>query len=191
MNEQVDEHKKTNAKINALYIHIYGDVPPSSLPSGLTTEDATWREFNAHSATAKYIIDIHTSVSLLFSAQATITNNVQHLTEASTQTREDMHLLLLNQQQIMTALHLSTPMLKPSTTSVATVLAHSVNPSTSTLFDNNPKREKRMVGPAPSAAWNQQVPAHRNNTDQKEKLELEILKQASLRNLKMMNVLKG
>ena len=38
-----------------------------------------------------------------------------------------------------------------------------------------------MVGPSPSAAWNQQVAAHRNNTDQKEKLELEILKQASLR----------
>ena len=125
MKEQVDEHKKTNAKINALYTHRYGDAPPDSLPSGLTAEDATRREFDAHSATvatAKSIIDLQTSVSLLFSAQAIITNNVQHLTEASTQTREDMHLLLLNQQQIMTALHLPTSHAKASyTTSVAAV----------------------------------------------------------------------
>ena len=184
MKEQVDEHKQTTAKVNALYTHIYGDAPPDSLLNGLTAEDATRREFDAHSATVattKSIIDFQTSVSLLFSAQAIITNNVQHLTEASTQIRKDMHHLLLIQQQIMTALHFPTPMLKPPTTSIAAVPAHSVNPSTSTLPDNNPEGEKRMVGPNPNDAWNQQVAAHRNNTDQKEKLELEILKQVSLR----------
>ena len=81
----------------------------------------------------------------------------------------------------MTTLHLPTLMLKPSTTSVVAVLSHSVNLSTSTLPDNNPNGEKRMVGPSPSAACYQQVAAHGNNTDHKEKLELEILKQASLR----------
>ena len=65
----------------------------------------------------------------------------------------------------MTALHLPTLMLKLPTTFVAAIPAHSVNSSTSTLPDNNPKGEKRMVGPSPSVACNQQVAAHSCNTD--------------------------
>ena len=55
-----------------------------------------------------------------------------------------------------------------------------------------------MVGPIGlSNAWNQQVAAHRNVTDRKEKLELEILRQASLKDfedtifLKRLSLLRG
>ena len=94
----------------------------------------------------------------------------------------------------MAALHLPTPMLKTPTTSVAEVPAHTVNPSSSTLPANNLKGEK-MVGSI--AAWNQQVVAHKTITDKKEILELEILKQASLRDfeddifLKRLRLLRG
>ena len=71
MKEQVTEHKTTNAKINILYSNRYGDAPPSSVPlSGITIEDATKRDFDAHSATietAKSIRDLQASVSTLFS----------------------------------------------------------------------------------------------------------------------------
>ena len=94
----------------------------------------------------------------------------------------------------MTALKLPTPMIRTPTTSVAVVPTHSVNPSSSVIPDNNPKREK-MVGP--SEVWNQQVATHITIIDQKEKLELEILKQTSLRDfeddifLKRLRLLKG
>ena len=62
MREQVNEHQSTNAKINVLYFNRYGDAPPTSVPlSRITVEDATKREFDAHSATiatAKSIRDL-------------------------------------------------------------------------------------------------------------------------------------
>ena len=197
MREQVTEYKESNAKINVLYTHRYGDAPPNLIPSGLTAEDATRREFDAHSAsvqTAHSTINLQASMSSLFSNQAIITNEVKLMSKASTQTREYMNLFLINQQQIMVALHLPTPMLKTHITSIAEVPAHTVNPSTSILPANNPKR-KKMVGH--SAAWNQQVDAHTTVNDNKEKLEVEILKQASLRDfeddifLKRLRLLRG
>ena len=120
--------------------------------SVLSAEAATRREFDAHSATVattQYNRDLQASVSSLFLSQAIITNEVKLMSEASAQTRQDMNLFLLNQQQIMVDLHLPTPMLKTPTTSVAAVPAHPVNPSSFTFPANNPKVEK-MVG----AAWN-------------------------------------
>ena len=104
LQEQVTDHKQTNAKINVLYFNRYGDAPSSSVPSGLTTEASITRNFDAHSATietAKSIRDLQVSVSSLFSAHAIITNDVKLMSEAYTRTREDMNLLLSNQQHII------------------------------------------------------------------------------------------
>ena len=141
--------------LTILYSHRYGDAPTKSVPSGLTAEAATRREFDALSSsvqTAQSIRDLQASMSSLFSAQAIISNDVKLMTEASAQTREDMNVLFLNQQQIMVALKLPTPMLNTSSTSIAAVPAHPVNPSISVIHNNNPKGEK-MIGS--SGVWNQ------------------------------------
>ena len=101
MREQVIEYKESNAKNNALYTHRYGDAPLASIPSVLTAEGATRREFDAHFAsiqTAHSIRTLQASVSSLFSDQAIITNEVKLMSEAFPQTREYMNLLILNQQ---------------------------------------------------------------------------------------------
>ena len=101
MREQVTEHQNTNIKIQVLYSHMYGDAPPDSVPSGLIIEATTRREFDAIYSTVQTtqsIRDLQVSVTSLFSAQAIITNDVKLMSEASAQTREDMNLLLLNQQ---------------------------------------------------------------------------------------------
>ena len=197
MREHVTKHQKTNAKIQVLYSHRYGDAPPDLVPSGLTAETATRREFDALFAsvqTAQSIRDLQESATSLFSTQAIITNDVKLMTEACAQTREYMNLLLLNQQQIMDALKLPIPMINTPSTSVAAVPAHPVSPSSYAIPDNNPKGEK-MIGS--SGVWNQQMAAHKKVTDQEEKPELEILKQASLRDfednifLKRLRLLRG
>ena len=69
-------------------------------------------------------------------------------------------------------------MIKTPTTSVAAVPAPSNIPSSSAKPDNNPKGDK-MVGP--SDKWNQQVAAHFNAKNPKERVEFELLKQASFK----------
>ena len=94
---------------------MYGDAPPASVPSGLSAGDATRREFDAHSATiatTQSIRDQHANVTSLFSGQDIISNDVKLMSKASAQIREDMNLLLLNQQQIMAALKLPTLMIR-------------------------------------------------------------------------------
>ena len=145
------EHQNTNAKIQVLYSNGYGDAPHTSVPSsGLTIEDATRREFDAHSviiATAQSISNLKASVTSLFSTQALITNDVKLMSEASAQTREDMNLILLNQQKIIDALKLPTQMIRTLTTSVAAAPAPSFIHSSFTRPDNKLKGEK-MVGPS-------------------------------------------
>ena len=183
MKEQVIEHQTTNVKINILYSNRYGDAPPSKVPmSGITVEDATKRDFDAHSAnleTAKSIRDLQASVSTLFTAQEIITQDVKMMEEVSVQTREDMNLLLLNQQQIMVALNLPTPVLKPPTTSVVVVPTSSSRLAPFHLSDNLHKGEILVQGS--SSLRNQQVVQHFQTQNHKEKLEYELLKQASLK----------
>ena len=112
-------------------------------------------------------------MSTLFKSQELISQDVKLMSEASTQTREDMNLLLLNQQQIMTALKLQNSMIRTPTTSVVAVPAPSNIPSFFAKLDNNPKGEK-MVGP--SEHWNQQVAGHQSSKDHKERLELKLLR---------------
>ena len=177
------EHQTTNAKINILYSNIYGDKPPCTVPLfWITFEDATKRDFDSHTTTietTKSIRDLQSDVSTLFTSQKIITHDIKPMYEVSAQTRESMNLLLINQQQIMAAVKLPTPMLYKHVTSVDAVPPTTSQPIPSLIPAKKPKGESLVS--SPSARWNQQVAQHFNTQDQKEKLEYELLKQATLK----------
>ena len=132
MKEQVTEHQSTNDKIQTLYSNRYGDSPPTSVSlSGLTVEIATKREFDAHSATisiAQSIRDLQASVSTLFKSQELISQDDRVMSKAFAQTREDMNLLILNQQQIMAALKLPTPIINTAVPTPSNIPSSSARP---------------------------------------------------------------
>ena len=75
------------------------------------------------------------------------------MAEVSHLTREDMNLMLVNQQKIMAALNLPTPMLTKDVTFVVAVSRRSTQPSSFQHHDNMPKGKRMVIGT--SDRWDQ------------------------------------